>query len=206
MTDKLSFGEQLRIMREAKGISSSKLSTAIGKTRSYVSQIERGLIKYPDYNAAYKLMVLVGFEKSKIDDILELFSIYSPEKMKYKLQIEDLIDEAWIAKEEELNNDEDYQQHKAEEQIEWYLADSINKLNETNESIYKIFESFINRNLYQAELLLNNIKKMTETKETFNFFCELNQKNFSKLDNDKLNILLNIIEEFIATNENNHSD
>ncbi len=49
------FGKLIRDCRMEKGLSTRKLSELIGLSSSYVSQLERGLIKKPTYDIAVKL-------------------------------------------------------------------------------------------------------------------------------------------------------
>lgn len=65
----------IRIQRAVMNISSSGLSRTLGKNRSYVSQIENGYNKKPEYLTMKKMFGLLGVPEDEIEITLEQFNI-----------------------------------------------------------------------------------------------------------------------------------
>ncbi len=65
----------IRIQRAVKNISSTKLSEKLGKNRAYVSQIENGHNKKPDYTTLMKMFHILGVPEDEIEITLEQFNI-----------------------------------------------------------------------------------------------------------------------------------
>lgn len=73
-------GDFIRLLRKSKKINSKELSTVIGKSDSYVSHLENGRNKNPDYATLFEIFKRIGVEKDKIEDYLEYFGFLSPER------------------------------------------------------------------------------------------------------------------------------
>ncbi|MCM3444354.1 helix-turn-helix domain-containing protein [Metabacillus halosaccharovorans] len=73
-------GEYLHLLRRSKKVNSTDLSKAVGKSAAYISQIENGRNKNPDYKTMYEILKHLGIEENKIEDYLLHFYIKSPER------------------------------------------------------------------------------------------------------------------------------
>ncbi|WP_416720292.1 helix-turn-helix domain-containing protein [Bacillus subtilis] len=65
------FGKDVRHLRKKHGVGSRELSRQIGKAETYISQLERGQIKKPDYDICFKILKRFDFKSDKIKDLLE---------------------------------------------------------------------------------------------------------------------------------------
>lgn len=74
------FGEYLKLLRKRSGIPSKKLANMVNKSAAYVSQIENGRNKRPEFDVAFELLKIVGVDEEKIESILEYYNIVSPLK------------------------------------------------------------------------------------------------------------------------------
>ena len=72
------FGDILKKLRETAGIGSRELSRKVGMTDAYVSQLERGAIKKPNYFTALTLLKKLSVSAEEREDILERCNISSP--------------------------------------------------------------------------------------------------------------------------------
>ncbi|MBD8004559.1 helix-turn-helix domain-containing protein [Bacillus norwichensis] len=77
-------GEYLHLLRRSKKINSTELSKAVGKSAAYISQIENGRNKNPDYKTMYEILKHLGIEENKIEDYLYHFNIYSPDYLAWE--------------------------------------------------------------------------------------------------------------------------
>lgn len=83
----IEFGKELKKIRTNAGISSKVLSSKVGKAVTYVSQLENGKIKSPDFETCFKLLEELGVEHGKIEGILDYFGIISPQREKADLEL-----------------------------------------------------------------------------------------------------------------------
>jgi transcriptional regulator with XRE-family HTH domain len=97
----IEFGEKLKEIRKKVGVSSKNLSQRVNKAVTYVSQLERGLIKNPDYFTCKEILRELGFSEKGADRFLESYSILSPEQEKIEQQ---LILKAIEQEEEKINS------------------------------------------------------------------------------------------------------
>lgn len=189
------FGKNLKAMRKIKGIGSRELSRMVGKAETYVSQIERGKIKYPDYQTAYKLMECVGYP-GNIEDLLDIaFHIQDPAREKaYEEYMIERIEQ------EEKDNYEEYLEYKAQEAgmtvMDW-LDTKSDELKEKTKKLHELLDKFIDKDYSRAERFINNIDSLTKDKENFNFFINLlGRYDYSKTDSKYKNQLLRVLYEF----------
>lgn len=59
MVDGIQFGKDLKELRLSKKYNSTKLSLEVGRAQTYVSQLERGLIKNPDLATCRRLLEIL---------------------------------------------------------------------------------------------------------------------------------------------------
>lgn len=77
----VAFGQTLRQLREKARISSKGLSKQVGKAATYVSQLERGLIRNPSYDTCRQLLEQVGVGPDSVDSVLAQHGIRSDHNM-----------------------------------------------------------------------------------------------------------------------------
>jgi transcriptional regulator with XRE-family HTH domain len=201
------FGDHVKSLRTQKGIGSRELSRNVGKAETYISQLERGLIKEPEYKTAFEIMKNLGYKEEKIENILfEHFYIKSP----IRIEAED----AWAKQEEENLQDPDYQQHLLERQIEAHereiewLASKEEELDKKNSEIYEELSFFIHKNVDTFQTVIDNLHSIvlsiSKNYEDYHFFTQLFKRNIAEFSEEsKKRILQTIKEEFEVTIKNN---
>lgn len=73
------FGNTIRKFREEFGIGSRELSRMLGMTGSYISQLERGAIKKPNYYTAVKIFECLNIPKDIAATLLSSMGIRHPD-------------------------------------------------------------------------------------------------------------------------------
>lgn len=68
-------GETIKELRLSKGISSRKLSEAVGKSTAYINQIEKGRNNNPDANVVLQILTVLGLSNSEINSILDQYNL-----------------------------------------------------------------------------------------------------------------------------------
>jgi transcriptional regulator with XRE-family HTH domain len=166
------FGKLLKFFRQKNGISSRQLSMNVGKTMSYVSQIERGLIKVPRYEVAVALLKCIEVPESRIKDILEQCDIKEYNMFKYEGYKEDQT-EKWSIFEDEG------------------LKQSVFKLNQA-------IISFSQRDYSLAKTIIPNVLRLFKNRDDFDFFSDIHKHDYSKWSNEEKNTLMKYIEDIEA--------
>lgn len=187
------FGKELKTLRMKAGIGSKELSQKVGKAVTYVSQLERGLIKNPDYNACWKLLEAVGFPKKHIDRHLESFGFISPELEEHILN--ENIKHAMHEEAKMLADPDAYY----EQWREWYEDDKIAQLKDTTDSFRKMLDVFIDKDLTRAEKVIGNLENMLATKQNFEFLCALFELDFATIPNEKRTDFLQSIRKILPS-------
>ncbi|MGD6831399.1 helix-turn-helix domain-containing protein [Sutcliffiella halmapala] len=77
-------GDFIKLWRKIKKVNSIQLSKAVGKSDAYISHIENGRNKNPDYSTLYNVFLNIGIEEEKIEDYLEHFGFLSPERLAHE--------------------------------------------------------------------------------------------------------------------------
>lgn len=198
-------GEFIKAIRKTKKINSVDLSKNIGRSGAYVSQIESGRNKNPDYDALYEIFKQLGIEETKIDDYLEHFGYLSPDYI--------AMDEAYIKQHEEQSNDAEYQEHLNRQQIDSYeqqLQFEQEQLNDYDwldiekekalskiKEIEKTLTYFIDNDLLAFSRVVDNLHNMVESmpkdKENYDFFTTLFKNDLTDLDKDNKNQIIEAI-------------
>lgn len=179
------FGQELKRIRTTAGISSKVLSSKVGKAVTYVSQIENGKIKSPDYNTCYLLLKELGIDKSKIESMLDYFGIISPEREKANLELNIKL----------MEDDE------AKWTSGWYTK-RYNEIHKKQAIFDKTLSNLIQFDLSRAEKVIGNLTMLIQQEEDFEFFCSLFENNLSGLDSNSRRELLRWIAEYVRTKEN----
>ncbi len=187
----IDFGVELKKIRTNAGVSSKSLSTKVGKAVTYVSQLENGKIKSPDYSTSYLLLKELGIEESKIEGFLDHFGFISPEREQANLSRDFRI----IKEEEEKWNKGWYT--KRYEDVS-YKRDLFNIT----------LSDLIQFDLTRAEVVIGNMDKLTKNEEDFDFFCSLFENNLSSLNSTRKKELLRWVEDYVKdrNNEDFNSD
>jgi transcriptional regulator with XRE-family HTH domain len=201
----MTFAEYLKLHRKRSGISSKELAKMVGKGLAYVSQIENGRNKNPDFQVAYNLLKIVGVKEDQIENILLNFEIISPERVAE----EQMIDDEYARRQEEMANDQEYQEYLIEQQIEWLEAKE-NNLISINDEIHKELSFFIKQNI-DIDTFNNTIgnlhslvMSMRKNYEDYHFFTQLFKRDIAEFsDESKKRIIQTIKEEFEVTIKNN---
>jgi transcriptional regulator with XRE-family HTH domain len=77
------FGQLVKHKRKGKGLSTRELSRQVGMSSAYISQLERGLVKRPDYDVAKRIADVLGIEES----VLDYFG-FVPDEVERQMQVE----------------------------------------------------------------------------------------------------------------------
>lgn len=193
------FGQSLKKWRIEAGIKSRDLSLKIGKALTYVSQLERGLIKKVDEEICYKLLIEVGFDEKRIQDNMLWFNVvpnideHEPDDEYVRRKLEE---------EERLLNDDSYHEHLLEQQM---YFESM-RLKDTSDMIYRSLNVLIDRDLSKAGTVLENMEWLTTDKERFDFFCSLFLHDYSVLRDEQRNELLQLIGQFFTDAKNKNQE
>lgn len=175
----VSFGIKIKELRKKAGIPSKELSTKVGKAVTYVSQLERGLIKKPDFDTCYKLLLELGVAEDKAEGILGYYGILSPEREQYELE--------WASKQaEEAWN------------FDW-IEQSTEKLKQSNSHLYSKFNLLIEKDLSKAEKLIYNLEALTASRDKFDFLCSLFEYDYSVMTNEDRKELSETISKLVLS-------
>lgn len=127
-------GDFIKQRRKAKKINSVDLSKELGKGGAYISQIENGHNKRPDFDMLYEIFKRIGIEDERIEDYLEGFGFISPEREEMELR---------AAIHSQNMSMEEYQEIQRQE-AEYFSKHSEN-YNNGDTLLKDIFNSNINR-------------------------------------------------------------
>lgn len=188
----IEFGKELKAIRNKVKYPTKTLSTKVGKSTAYVSQLERGLIKNPDYDTCFKLLKELAFPTDKIEDFLYTFDIVSEKRKAF--EIEANIQRLKSIEELQESGDEDFYKNNYP-----YLFDNehdVLRLKNLNNNISNVFESLIEKDFTRAEKVINNISKLTKSRKSFNFLCSLFEYDFFNITDDEKNKLVKSVLDF----------
>ncbi|MEK4086302.1 helix-turn-helix domain-containing protein [Psychrobacillus sp. FSL K6-1415] len=187
----IEFGKELKKIRGQVGYPSKPLSEKIGKAITYVSQLERGLIKNPDFDSCVKLLKELSFPINKIEDFLYSFGIVSEQRKEQELKQNKINSESNERAKEEANDD--YIKYY----YPWLYDDekAITKLKKKNENLLTIFNSMVENDYSRAEKVITNIVKLSHSKDSFDFFCSLFEYDFFSITAYEKEKLIQLIQE-----------
>lgn len=197
----IEFGKELKKIREQVGYPSKPLSEKIGKAKTYVSQLERGRNRNPDFESCVKLLKELSFPINKIEDFLYSFGIMSEQRKEQELQQSIINFERNERAKEEGN--EDFIKYS----YPWLFNDekAINNLLKKIEHLETIFNSMVENDFSRAETVLTNITDLTKSKTSFDFFCSLFQYDFFSITPEQRKELIKIIKS-VDLDKNNIFD
>ncbi|MGP7815527.1 helix-turn-helix domain-containing protein [Niallia sp. 01092] len=152
-----SIGDFIRILRKSNKINSIELSKSIGKSESYISHLENGRYKNPDYEILYEIFKKLGVEEKKIEDYLYYFGFLSPERIAWEEE------QAIAAMNEPTQEDfeewerqaEYYENLEEEERLQWEMKERSNFKDENNGN--DLLDDILAENIKNIEKVLNNI-------------------------------------------------
>lgn len=195
-------GRDIKALRVKRGLSSRSLSRLIGKSETYISQLERGLIKNPDYNTAFDIMKHLGYAENGIEQFLfDFYQISSPERI--ELEAEEV--KEWEEKRaREIVTDPDHQVHFTADlaifESEWMKL-LYEDLESKNEQIKKELSFNIANNAPIFEKVINNLlsilTSMRKDRGNFDFFVRLFESDLSDLSGESKDKILKLIKNEI---------
>ncbi|WP_214480991.1 helix-turn-helix transcriptional regulator [Bacillus sp. SM2101] len=215
-------GDFIKIMRKSKKINSIELSKKVGKSDAYISHIENGRNKNPDYSTLYNIFKIIGTEEKKIEDYLEHFGILSPERLAHE---EAMMIARMNPTEEDLKHMEkevEYHNQLQEEygiQMETAGTNDDSSSSDSSDLVYDVIDKNLKtindvlRNMQEDDIsnafeLIDGLSKTFNEMRTklplYRFMIKFFSENISSLDNKGLTRVLNILyeEENRVHNEN----
>ncbi|MGD6781357.1 helix-turn-helix domain-containing protein [Sutcliffiella horikoshii] len=148
-------GDFIKFWRKSKKINSIALSKAVGKSDAYISHIENGRNKKPDYNTLYEVFKQIGISEEKIEDYLEFFGFLSAERQAHE---EQLMISRMEPTEEDLdrweNQASDFEENNRNEREEYLARQNDNKFNGDD-----LFEDILSANIQEINHVLNTLEK-----------------------------------------------
>ncbi|MGK4040905.1 helix-turn-helix transcriptional regulator [Heyndrickxia oleronia] len=80
------FGKYIKALRKVRRMNSTKLSKLIGKSSAYISHLENGRYKNPDYETACRILKLLGVSEEEIEPQLRKFHLYTSEYLTSEIE------------------------------------------------------------------------------------------------------------------------
>jgi transcriptional regulator with XRE-family HTH domain len=169
----VAFGQTLKHLREKAKISSKSLSIQAGKAATYVSQLERGLIKNPNYDTCHKLLEFIGVESDSIEQMLNKHGLISD----LNIFIEDI---------ERINRSEPSRKEsprKAEKNSRIY-EEKYRDTKEKNDYIFSIFSILVDTDITRASVVINNLYKLIQDEDNLDFLCGVLSLDYTHLPSE----------------------
>ncbi|MFJ8264762.1 helix-turn-helix domain-containing protein [Peribacillus asahii] len=216
-------GDYIRIIRKTKKINSVDLSKSVGKSGAYISQIESGKNKNPDYATLYKIFKQLGIDEEKIEDYLFHFGIKSPEYEAYEeeqtlIQMQMLVNPTKADLEHMEEEAEYYRKLEEREMLEEKIQKQHHLYNShvsTDNGDDLIFD-ILNENIKMVNKVLNDVTEhltedgynlviglsdtlnsMITNVTLYNFMGKFFSEKLTSLDNEGLTKVLNTLYEEI---------
>jgi len=166
----VAFGQTIKHLRKKAKIASKNLSIQVGKATTYVSQLERGLIKNPDYNTCYKLLELVGVNPDCIEQMLINHGFIN----ELNISIDDI---EKMTRSEPLTNDSP---EKAGNNTRIYDS-KYRDTKDKNEKLFNVFGVLVDTDITRASVVINNVYKLTQDENNLDFLCAILSFNYAQL-------------------------
>lgn len=173
----IAFGKEIKKLRKKVGIASKELSQQVGKAVTYVSQLERGLIKKPDYFISYELLKRLEIDEKNIDGLLDYFGIKSPEREQSEAE--------WATEQSEKISS-----------FDWLERDKY-ILKQKNDRLHVSLSILIDVDIAAADKLINHIEALTVDKGKFEFLTSLFEFDYSKITPEERTQILMAIRSII---------
>ncbi|MFB4367019.1 helix-turn-helix domain-containing protein [Bacillus subtilis] len=196
-------GSVVKYYRKKKKINSQELSKSLGKSGAYISQIENGHNKNPDYDTLKELFRKLGIAEENLETYLEALGFMSPAK----IAEEKAAEEAWIERELELMSDPEYQKQLIERKIEEAEAYRISEQHREYEDMIekKIgeikdrIEWFYMINPNEFGTVIDNLHSlmmsMNDSPDNFRFLVSLFRKDLTKFNKDAKEHIISALKE-----------
>ncbi|MDH5164497.1 helix-turn-helix domain-containing protein [Heyndrickxia oleronia] len=164
-----SFGQELKKLRKHVGIPSKELSQKVGKAVTYVSQLERELIKNPSYDTCLQILLELGLNKENAEKMLNYYGIQSKEERQAELELA----------------------VKLDKELSWKINSSYySKKFEQIERKRKLFLQLVDNHLEtlghydnsRADKILSNLIELLKSEEKADLLFTLFENDFSKFD------------------------
>lgn len=195
-------GDYIKFWRKRKNINSIELSKKIGKSDAYISHIENGRNKKPDYHALYEAFKVLGIDEEKIEDYLEHFGFISPEREAQEVQmyIDRMENGPSEVELEEWENRAEFEKGKYKSDNSWTADALLEDIIEENiKSINNVFKKVTEHDISNGYELIVGISKsfdaMSKNIILYNFMVKFFSENLSSLDNKGLIKVLNTFYE-----------
>lgn len=166
----VAFGQTLRQLREKARISSKGLSKQVGKAATYVSQLERGLIKNPGYETCRQLLEYVGVEADSIDRVLNQHGIRSDTDMVTD-EREGIGRTPPPAGEIPLNPDK----------IARIYEEKYRDAKAKTDYIFSIFNILIETDITRASVVINNLYRLIQDEDNLDFLFGVLSLDYKQL-------------------------
>ncbi|MFK9119113.1 helix-turn-helix domain-containing protein [Peribacillus frigoritolerans] len=217
-------GDYVRLHRKSKKINSKELSISVGKSDSYVSHLENGRNKNPDYFTLYEIFKKLGIAEEKIEDYLYYFHILSPERQaheeaqmiaamepteedikhweeqaEYYNQLEKDERDEYFRKKEERRLQQDAFEQRMLEESNYGNPLLEDMLDENIKSINKVLTDMIEYDLENSFDLIGGFSKtlddVSTNKPLYNFIIKFFSEKITSLDNEGLTKVINTLYE-----------
>lgn len=167
------FGQTLKDLRKKSGISSKVLSTKVGKAVTYVSQLERELIKNPSYETCLEILNEIGLSNDEALKILSYYGIQSKEEKEAEISLAIQLDEEYTHK---INSN--------------YYNKKFEQIEKKNNVFIKLLEQRLTTlGMYdnsRAEKILNSFIYLLESEEKADLLFTFLENDISKLEQGEL--------------------
>lgn len=187
----IDFGNYLKSIRKTQKIPSKDLSVRVGKAVTYVSQLERGLIKKPDFETCFNLLKELNVKETEIEEILAYYNILSPDRIESDLVM--AVKRSELEQQEIETDPEGYAERRLAEILEKRVTSKKSELIALNNQFHKMINLLIEKDTSRAERVLRNLCKLTADVAFFDFFCLLFDYNYTYLTNDERKEILDYI-------------
>jgi transcriptional regulator with XRE-family HTH domain len=182
-----SFGQKVKELRNETGLGSRELSRRIGKTETYVSQLERGVLKKIDFPTGYILLKGLGLNERDILNILDEYGIHAVDTREYR-----------HAKSVQI-----VQYKLTEVNYNWFDKE-VDELKEQIQIISGSLINFVEKDLTRAKKVINNFYHIINTdKDCFEFFCELFGYDYTQINSSEKSFMISEIARIFQTIEKN---
>lgn len=166
----IAFGKTLKYLREKARIPSKSLSMQAGKAATYVSQLERGLIKNPNYDTCYRLLELIGLEHDAIEKVLRRHGLVNRSNI--------FID----AVEGMSSPGPGYKGNIHKTEINSRIYDEkYRDTKDKNYSILCVLDTLADTDITRGSLVINNIYNLTQDEDNLDFLCDLFTIDYAQL-------------------------
>ncbi|MGD6896075.1 helix-turn-helix domain-containing protein [Bacillus infantis] len=189
-------GEFIKFWRKAKKINSKELSKEIGKSDSYVSHLENGRYKNPDYETLYEIFKRIGIKEDKIEDYLYHFHIISPDRESWE---EDMaFQAAQPPTEEDIRHMEEEAEY-FEQHFKTFNSDDLlgDILGENIKSISGILHNMADHDIENSYDLIIGLSKtfdeLSTNQKLYRFMIKFFSEKVPTLDEESMVNILNTL-------------